>query len=128
MTNHTRFTHETSSCVHMCSYVSVPRTRYHSPHTFHRILCYYGDNVRARLKVRVRIFRLIYFFLFFFSLLLSIALIIFSLVSVLMLFYIIIHGFTRHAGGYMRIVFCHAGVHVPQYGLRHLNWNAIHCH
>lgn len=67
MTNHTRFTHETSSCVHMCS-LSVFQERATTRHTHFIVfirLC--GCNgSRAFESLRHRFFLLILFFLFIF--------------------------------------------------------------
>ena len=65
--NHTRFTHETSSCVHMCS-LSVFQERATTRHTHFIVFirfCGY-DCSRALESSRRRFFVLILFFLFYF--------------------------------------------------------------
>lgn len=123
--NHTRFTHETSSCVHMCS-LSVFQERATTRHTHFIVFirfCGY-DCSRALESSRRRFFVLILFFSFLF---------------LFFVFIVYFHGFinyvvhclnssiTResfnglafHGCCYMRVMLRHLSAHVSQYRLRH---------
>ena len=119
----------------MCSHVficCVPRTRYHSPHTFHSIYQVLWLWLFARVgKFAASLFCAYFIFSFlFFVFIVYFHGFINNIIHCLNICIIdeSFNGFTLHVWCYVRVMLRHLSVHVSQYGLCHADWNAVICH